>query len=302
MDFRKLYGITVAMTTPFSEDGSLNEEVLRKETSALIDQGINCLYPCGTTGEMLHLMLDERRRVAEIVVDESSGRVPVYVHVGASTLDDTILLARHAERIGADGIGIVTPFAANEKDLESFFIAVAASVSLPVYLYNIPQNAKSDIKPSLAARVASKCRNIVGIKYSFLDIKRTLEYLFINDNTFLVMHGSDRFIAPLMAMGCSGTISGNAGVFPEPYVELYNAVQKNDTENVRKLMKVCTEVSKALRGGKQLAYFKSGLKYRGLDPGSVRPPQKALSDKEEAQHFAELDELCAKHGFKRYLV
>ena len=302
MNCRKLHGITVAMVAPFAADGTLDEKALAIETNMLIDNGINCLYPCGTTGEMLHMAIDERKRVAEIVIKEAAGRVPVYIHVGTPDLESTVELAKHAEKVGADGIGVVTPFAADENCLESYFITVATSVGLPVYLYNIPQSTKSDIKPALVQKLAWACSNIIGIKYSFLDFKRTLEYLFVNDNSFEVMHGSDRFLAPLMAMGCSGTISGNAGIFPEPYVALYKAVLNNDFPHIRELMKVCTDVSKTLRGGKKLAYFKSGLKYRGIDVGYMRPPQMKLSEGEEQMHFEELDRLCEKYGFERYLI
>lgn len=289
---KKLYGITVAMTTPFTDDGQFDAKSMEEQTEFLIQKGIHCLYPCGTTGEMLHMTTKERMDAAQCVVRQAAGRVPVYIHVGTPDLEDTVRLAQHAERIGADGIGVVTPIGAGEDVLETYFQAVAKSVSLPMYIYNIPQNAKSDITPALAARIAASCSNVIGIKYSFMDIKRTWEYLGIKEHTFEVMHGSDRFLAPLMLMGCKGTISGNAGVFPEPYVALYEAACAHDTEQIQHLMRVCTAISKALRGGKNIAYFKNGLCYRGLSGGHMRAPQMDLTNEEAQRHFEELEALC----------
>ena len=297
---KKLYGITVAMTTPFTAGGALDTDALAQQVQMLVRQGVHCLYPCGTTGEMLHMNTDERCAVAQCVIDTAAHRLPVYIHVGAPDLESTLALTRHAEQAGADGIGVVTPIAANEQELEAYFTAVCDHTSLPVYLYNIPQNAKSDITPALAARLAERCENIAGIKYSFLDVKRTLEYLMIGDGRLEVMHGSDRFVAPLMLMGCKGTISGNAGIFSEPYVALYNAFMQNDQPEIQRLMRVCTDVSKVLRGGKNVAYFKNGLRYRGLIGGHMRAPQLDLTVDEAQAQFAQLDALCEKYGFSRY--
>ena len=106
---KKLYGVITAMTTPFDEQGKLDLEALRAQTEFLIEKGVNCLYPCGTTGEMFLCSEEERKTIAETVLKTAAGRVTVFVHVGAMTQEETIRLARHAESIGADGIGVVTP-------------------------------------------------------------------------------------------------------------------------------------------------------------------------------------------------
>ena len=296
---KKLYGITVAMTTPFTEAGDVDLEAMAAHAEFLIRKGVHCLYPCGTTGEMLHLTTQERMDIAACVVKQANGRVPVYIHVGAPDLEDTVRMAKHAQQSGADGIGVVTPIGASEAQLEAYFKEVARSTSLPMYLYNIPQNAKSDISPALAQRLSENCQNIIGIKYSFMDLKRTWEYLSIHDGDFEVMHGSDRFVAPLMFIGCKGTISGNAGVYPEPYIELHEAAIAGDTQRVQHLMRLCTAVSKVLRGGKNVAYFKNALRYRGLSGGHMRVPQLDLTEEEALKQFQQLDALCGKWGLKR---
>ena len=106
---KKLYGTTVPIITPFDEEGKVDVESLKKLTDHVIANGLSCLYPNGTTGEMLLLSVEERKLVSETVVRQAAGRVPVFVHAGAMNLADTVELAKHAVEIGADGIGVVTP-------------------------------------------------------------------------------------------------------------------------------------------------------------------------------------------------
>ena len=147
---KKLFGVTTAMTTLFTADGAPNVQAMRELTDFLIEKGVNCLYPLGTTGEMLRMTVEERKLVAKTVVEQAAGRCTVFIHVGAMRQEDAIELAKHAYEIGADGIGVVSPqfFGANDREIEEFYVAVAGSVpqDYPVYLYNIPQCAANDIK------------------------------------------------------------------------------------------------------------------------------------------------------------
>lgn len=170
---QKLYGTVVPIVTPLTEDDKIDVQSLKNLVDHCIDNGLQCLYPCGTTGEMMYLTVEERKLVAETVVNHTNKRVPVFVQVGAWNLADTIELARHAVAIGADGIGVVTPvfYKLSDQGLVDFYEAVANSVpaDFPVYLYSIPQNAVNDINPATAEAIAQKCANVVGIKYSWPD-------------------------------------------------------------------------------------------------------------------------------------
>ena len=106
---KRLSGIVIPLVTPLTEEDTVDVESLKRLTDYCIDGGMTALYPCGTTGEMMYLTVEERKLVAETVVKQATGRIPVFVHVGAWNQADTIELAQHAEKIGADGIGVVTP-------------------------------------------------------------------------------------------------------------------------------------------------------------------------------------------------
>ncbi|AKP75866.1 4-hydroxy-tetrahydrodipicolinate synthase [Priestia megaterium Q3] len=281
---KHLYGVTTAMVTPFTKTGEVDLEKVVNLTEFLISKGVHCLYPLGTTGEMLRLSVKERKQVAETVVKQAANRVTVFIHVGAMNEEDTIELAKHAYEIGADGIGVVTPmfFGANDNELETYFIKVANSVpnDFPVYLYNIPQCSSNDLTAEVAQKVADSCKNVIGIKYSYPDYLRVNDYLNINDGNFSVLPGTDRLFLAALAMGCEGVVSGVSGVYPEPFVETYNAFKTNDLEKARKMQKVAIQYCEALLNGSNMSYFKEALKLRGIDVGGMRSPQIDLTEEE----------------------
>ncbi|TNJ67120.1 dihydrodipicolinate synthase family protein [Paenibacillus hemerocallicola] len=294
---KHLYGVTTAMVTPFRQDGTIDYDKVEQLTEFLISKGVHCLYPLGTTGEMLRLSVAERKSVAETVVRKAAGRVTVFIHVGAMTQNDTVELARHASEIGADGIGVVTPafFGANDRELEQYFVTVASSVPerFPVYLYNIPQCAANDLKTEVAEKVAARCGNVIGIKYSYPDFLRTNEYLNIKGGDFSVMQGSDRLFLAALAMGCEGVISGVSCVYPEPFVAVYNAYLEKDLEKARRLQRIAIQYCETLKSGSNMSYFKEALKLRGIDAGYMRAPQLDLPEEDIADLKRKLEELNA---------
>jgi 4-hydroxy-tetrahydrodipicolinate synthase len=290
---KKLFGVTIAMITPLDEDGQVIESAVRKHVDFLIDKGVNCLYPGGSTGEMHLLSVTARKRLAEIVVQQAAGRVTVFIHVGAMAQQDTVELAKHAYQIGADGIGVVTPayFAARDREIEEYFVAVAGSVpsDFPVYLYNIPQCSTNDLKAEVIARVAQRTPNVIGVKYSFTNMVRTAEYLRINNKNFSVLLGEERLFADLLAMGGDGVISGTGSVYPEPLVALYQAFQEGNFAEVRKQEALVAEVFDLfLKGGSSMAYIKAALKMRGIDVGHMQRPLLDLTEEERTSFEKQL--------------
>jgi 4-hydroxy-tetrahydrodipicolinate synthase len=251
MNVKTLHGVTVAMVTPLDASDQVDETALRRLTRFLIGKKVDCLYPAGTTGEMFRLSSAERRRIAAVVVEEANHRLPVFIHVGAMRMDDTLELARHAHHIGADGIGAVTPsyFGVNDREMEEYYVAIAKVVPehFPVYLYNIPQLSANDLQPAVIQKILRRCPNVIGLKYSYADMARTLEYLRINDGKFGVIHGADHLFHSLLVMGCSGTVSGVAGIYPEPFVEVYKAFQEGDQRRAMRYQGIAARLGKVLK-------------------------------------------------------
>jgi 4-hydroxy-tetrahydrodipicolinate synthase len=264
------------MTTPFDRNDNVNYSSIRDHVNFLIERGVDCLYPCGTTGEAHLLSVDERKKIAETVVDEAAGRVTVYIHTGAMTQKDTVELSRHAAAIGADGVGAVTPcyFSVNDREMAEYYISIAKSVpeDFPVYLYNIPQCAANDLTADVAEQIVSKAKNVIGIKYSFLDMGRTRQYLSVNGGNFSVLHGADKFLTSLLPLGLDGTVSGVSSVYPEGFVNALKAYQNGDMALAKRELDKAAKVCDILQNGKNMAYFKAAMTIRGLDGGSMRKP------------------------------
>jgi len=291
---KKMYGVITAMVTPFGSDGNVDESILRAYTRYLVDAGVHCLYPCGTTGEMLKMSLEERKRVAEIVLDEAKdSEVAVFIHVGAMTTKDTIELARHAEAIGADGIGVVTPqfFGVNDREMEEFYVQVASSVSsdFPIYLYGIPQAASNDIKPEVVNRIVKRAKNVVGLKYSYPDFLRVKDYLLCNNGNFDVVVGTDRLFLPALAMGCVGTVSGVSNCGPKPFITVYDEYRKGDLKAARIAQTQANELCEITRSGANMAIFKRVMAYNGLPFSHMRAPALDLTDAERQALEKEID-------------
>lgn len=292
---KELYGVTTAMITPITADNKVDHNAVEQLTEMLIEKGVDCLYPCGTTGEMLRLTVEERKEIAERVVETAAHRVTVFVHCGCMRQEDTLELVRHAKEIGADGAGIVTPafFGANDREMKEYYITVGKSAKdFPLYLYNIPQCAANDLRPEVVAGIRDECPNFVGIKYSYADINRTVDYIGINGGRFSVLHGCDRVMVSMLAAGCRGVVSGISGVFPEPFVNVWRAWKAGDVIKAQECQKICVKFCDALKGGSNMSYFKEALKMRGLSAGGMRRPQCDISQDEIAALKEELEAIC----------
>jgi len=263
-----MYGVINAMTTPFNEDGSIDTESLKRQVDFQIEKGTNCLYPLGTTGEMYLLSVEERKLVAETVIKQAAHRCIVYVHVGAMTTADAVELAKHAKAAGADGIGAVTPsfFGASDRALMEYYKAIANAVGpdFPLYLYSIPQCSTNDISPALAAKIAEECPNVVGIKYSYPDMVRILNYINIKDGKFSVLVGPDRLFLAALVSGAQGCVSGCAGPMPEAFAAVYKAYKDGDLLKARDLQRKANRIIDILKAGADMGIFKEVLRRRGV--------------------------------------
>ncbi len=293
---QKLYGVVVPIVTPLTKEDTVDVESIKKLVDHCINNGVEGLYPCGTTGEMMYLSLEERKLIAETVVKHTNRRIPVFVHIGAWNLKDTVELAQHAVAIGADGIGVVTPafFKLSDRGLVEFYKAVAESVphDFPVYLYGIPQNAVNDISPAVAEAVAQACPNVVGIKYSFGDFTRMQQFMLVRDQSFSVLAGPDHMFAPFCSAGGDGVVSGNAMCIPEHYDQLWSAIQAGDNALATKLQRRTNVLNTTLCAINNIAAYKVILKNEGIiSTTKMRRPMENLTPEQEADLLASMEKL-----------
>lgn len=293
---KKLTGTVIPIITPLTEDDSIDVESLRKLTDHCIENGMQCLYPCGTTGEMMYLTVEERKLVAETVIKQTAGRIPVFVHVGAWNLKDTIELAQHAVETGADGIGVVTPvfYQLSDRGIADYYIAVAKSIpeDFPMYLYGIKQNAVNDLTKETCEMVVKECKNVIGAKYSFPDMTRLQQLMTVNDGKFSVLVGPDHLFEAVVAVGGDGVVSGNAMCIPEHYSELWKALQEGNYKLATKLQRRTNILNAIMCEDNNIAAYKVILKNEGIiSTTKMRRPMENLTEEQEKKLLQKLKKL-----------
>jgi 4-hydroxy-tetrahydrodipicolinate synthase len=227
-------GVGVALVTPFTKSGDLDEAALKRCVRRQVEGGTDFLVPCGTTGESATLSEEEHERVIAIVVQEAGGKVPVLAGAGSNNTRVALERGRRAAGIGADGILSVAPYY-NKPTPEGFFrhfTAVAEASPLPVIVYNVPGRTGSNIDARTLLRIAAHS-NIVGVKEASGNLAQIMEILRDRRPGFLVLSGDDAITLPLMALGAEGVISVVANEAPSLMKSLVAAAARGDFKEAR---------------------------------------------------------------------
>lgn len=208
-------GSIPALVTPF-KDGKVDEKAFREFVDWQIKQGTHGLVPVGTTGESPTLSFDEHKRVIQMAVEVSAGRVPVMAGAGSNNPVEAIEFAQHAQEVGADAILSVTPYynKPNQAGLKAHFKAIAASVDLPIFIYNIPGRSIIDMESQTMAELFHEVDNIVGVKDATANLARASEQRHLCGKDFIQLSGEDITALGFNAHGGTGCISVTANIAP----------------------------------------------------------------------------------------
>jgi 4-hydroxy-tetrahydrodipicolinate synthase len=229
-------GCGTALVTPFRQDGALDEVTLRRLIQRQLDEGIDFLVPCGTTGESPTLTHEEHLRVVAIAVEIAKGKVPILAGAGGYNTAEVIALARELVSLGADGILSVTPYynKPTQEGLYQHFRAIAAAVPAPIVLYSVQGRTGVNIEPATVKRLA-EIDNIVGIKEASGNISQMAAILNIVPEDFLVLSGDDAITLPLVALGGVGVISVASNEIPGGMTRLTQLAVQGDFRAAREI-------------------------------------------------------------------
>lgn len=274
-------GVFPAIITPFKEDGSLDEEGLRRNIEYLQKSGIAGIVPCGTTGESATLTFEEHKRVVEIAVD--CAKVPVIAGTGSNNTREAIELTRHAAEAGADAALLITPYynKPNDRGMFEHFKTIAEKCDIPIVLYNVPKRTGIDLKPDMVARL-SKIKNIKAVKEasgSPGQVAQIIEQTRVGE--FSVLSGDDDLTLPLMALGASGVVSVVANVAPRKTVAMVDAMLSGNLEAARKLHYELLPLVRAMFLETNPIPVKTAHKLMGLAAGPLRLPLAGLAPEKE---------------------
>lgn len=286
MDHASFRGVGVALVTPFKADGSLDETALERLVDWQIDQGIDFLVPCGTTGENPALTADEHSRVVQLTVKRAMGRVPVLAGAGSNSTPRAVELAISAADLGANGILTITPYynKPTPDGLLIHFGAQAAALEkashgFPMIMYNVPGRTGVNMTAETTLRMAREIPNVIGVKEASGMMEQILTILKEREKAFLVLSGDDAWTLPLLGAGADGLISVAANEVPRAMKQIVSSALRGDFGTAREVHEQLLPLMIGNFIESNPIPVKTAMKMMGiLQEEMVRPPLAPMTD------------------------
>ena len=273
-------GVFPPIITPFTDHGDLDVPALRAHIDFLIGAGVHGLIPAGSTGEAISLAPEEYRELVDVTIEHVAGRVPVFAGCSANATRDVVANCRLAQKAGADGIMVTHPYYSlpDEQELYSHYQTVAASVNLPIMIYNNPFTTGVDSSPELLGRL-SQCDTIQYVKESSLDPTRIIRILDASGGRLTVFSGTDNQVLEHLVVGATGWVAGAANVIPGECVRLFELARDDAhvADAVAVYRRLYAYLTLCESSGKFVQIAKAGLETIGRRGGVPRPPLLPLS-------------------------
>lgn len=285
-------GSGVALITPFNEDGTINFDKLRELVNFHIENETDALIICGTTGEVATLTDEEQIECIRVAAEEANGRIPVIAGAGSNVTEHAIHLATESERVGADGLLIVTPYynKTTQKGLIEHYRAIAESVNIPIIVYNVPSRTGLNIEPKTCVEL-NKIKNIVGIKEASGNIGNVAK-IAATCPGFDIYSGNDDEIIPVCSLGGLGVISVLANILPKETHDMVHKFINGDAKGAAEMQLKYLELANDLFIEVNPIPVKEAMNLMGFNVGPCHRP---LTTMEEAHH-EKLKETLRKYG------
>jgi 4-hydroxy-tetrahydrodipicolinate synthase len=289
---RDFAGVFPYLVSPVDPGGAVREAVLRRLVDHLLAAGVHGLTPLGSTGEFAYLDAPQRRRIVEVVVEHTAGRVPVVAGVAATTTAEAVRQAREYQAIGADGILAILEayFPIPDSGVVSYFTAVADATDLPVVLYTNPSFQRSDLSLP-AVEILARHPRIGYLKDASSNTGRLLSILNRTEGRLRIFAASAHIPTAVMLIGGVGWMAGPACAIPRESVRLYDLCRAGRWEDALTLQRALWRVNELFSAHSLAACIKGALELQGFAVGDPLPPQAPLGADghravEEALHLA----------------
>lgn len=298
----KLQGIFTPNIVPLTPDRQINEPELRRYVDWLIEKGVHGLYPNGSTGEFTRFTAEERRRIIEIIADQTKGRVPILAGAAEANSRETILACEHYYDLGVRAVAIVSPFyyKLSPDGVYAYFKEIADNSPIDVTLYNIPMFA-SPIDVPTVTRLAEECPRVAGIKDSSGDLPhmmRMIDAVRPLRPEFSFLTGWDAALMPMLLLGCDGGTNATSGVVPEITRKLYDLTRQLNIDAARKLQYRLLKLFDAMIFSAEFPEgFRAALQIRGFSTGPGRQPQSEVQQRGLEELSRQLQCLLSEEGF-----
>lgn len=287
-------GAGVAIVTPMYESGEVNYDQFAKLLEFQIENGIDAIIVCGTTGEASTLSHEEHLDVIRYCVKRVNRRVPVIAGTGSNCTETAIYLSKEAEAAGADGLLLVSPYynKATQNGLYTHYKMIAEAVKIPILLYNVPGRTGCNILPETVVRLCKDVENIVGVKEASGNISQIAKLAAIAGGNVDIYSGNDDQIVPIMALGGLGVISVLANVAPAQTHEICQDYLAGKAADSRNKQLEALELCDALFCEVNPIPVKKALNLMGMEAGALRMP---LTEMEPA-NVQKLEKAMKKYG------
>ncbi len=286
-------GAGVAIITPFTKEGKVNYPALKTILEYQIAHGTDAIIICGTTGESATLSHEEHTEAIRFTVETVAHRIPVIAGTGSNDTAYALHLSNEAEKIGVDGLLMVTPYynKASQAGLIKHYTYLADRVSTPIIIYNVPSRTGCDVKPETYAEL-SKHKMIYAAKEASGNISSIAKTISLCEKDFTIYSGNDDQITAIMSLGGKGVISVLSNVAPQVAHDIAAAALAGDFEQSRKLQIEYLELCNALFMDVNPIPVKQAMNMMGFDAGPLRMP---LCEMNEA-NTAKLKSVMEKYG------
>lgn len=267
-------GAGVALVTPFYPNGEVNFDKLRDLLEEQIAGGTDAIISCGTTGESSTMSHEEHVEVVRFTCEVVNGRIPVIAGAGSNSTKEAIHLSQAAEKAGADGLLLVTPYynKATQNGLIAHYTAIAESVNIPILLYHIPGRTGVTMKPETIVKLCKDVPNIVGVKEASGNFSAMAEIMNLADGCVDLYSGNDDQIVPLLSLGGKGVISVLSNVAPQQTHDICQAFFDGDVKKSCELQLAAIPLINALFCEVNPIPVKAALNLMGRETGPMRLP------------------------------
>ena len=273
-------GAGVALITPMHDDGSVNYDEMERIVNYQMENKTDAIIVCGTTGEASTMTHEEHIETIKACVDMVKKRVPVIAGTGSNCTQTAVYLSKEAYKAGADGVLVVSPYynKATQNGLKKHFTEIAASMDLPVVLYNIQGRTGVNIQPKTLAALSKEVENIVAVKEASGDISQVAEILALSEGRLDVYSGNDDQIVPITALGGKGVISVLSHVIPGEVHDMVIKTMEGDIKAGAGLQLKYLSLAKALFLEVNPIPVKAAMDMMGFKAGPLRMPLTEMED------------------------
>ncbi|MCR5455176.1 MAG: 4-hydroxy-tetrahydrodipicolinate synthase [Bacteroidales bacterium] len=267
----RLFGVGVALVTPFKEDGAVDYAALTRLLEHIIGGGVHYIVVSGTTGEPSTMTASEKAELRAFIIKQVAGRVPLVLGIGGNNTAAVIDEIRSTDLSGFDSILSISPYYTkpNQHGIYAHFAAIAQASTLPIILYNVPGRTSRNIEPATIVSLANDFKNIVAVKEASGNMAQIMSIVENKPDDFMVISGDDALTVPMMSVGVSGVISVAANVAPEQCVRMVNAAAKGDFAEASRLHYQLLDLMGALFEDGSPAGAKAALKMLGITEGET---------------------------------